>query len=123
MKEKVLTFIIGFLVGAIVATGAFFIYEHIKPKNEQNNFEQVRQNGRFNGQMPPDMQQQDNSNIEEGANQTNGTKNQKNSGKQGGRKGNFEGTQNSNGEPPQIPNNNGQNPPDVPNNAQTQQTT
>ena len=40
MKDKVLIFIIGFLVGAIVATCGFLIYEKTKSsnKNSNNNF-------------------------------------------------------------------------------------
>ena len=32
MKDKILMFVIGFLVGAIVATGGFVIYEKVKLK-------------------------------------------------------------------------------------------
>ena len=40
MKNKILIFIIGFLVGAIVATGGFLIYEKTKPStnNTRNQF-------------------------------------------------------------------------------------
>lgn len=45
MKDKILVFIIGFLVGAVIATGVFFIIS----KNNSNNGPQM------NGGTPPQM--------------------------------------------------------------------
>ena len=64
MKDKVLTFIIGFLVGAIVATGGFYIYENFIKKDmlvsQFQNGEQMPFNKRMDGvkpgEMPEDMQ-------------------------------------------------------------------
>ncbi len=50
MKEKILPFIIGLLVGAIIATGGFLIYQ-------KNNKHQGP--GRMNGERPQMMQRQD----------------------------------------------------------------
>ena len=50
MKGKILPFIIGLLVGAIIATGGFLIYQ-------KNNKHQGP--GRMNGQRPQMMQRQD----------------------------------------------------------------
>ena len=65
MKDKVLVFIIGFLVGAIVATGGFIIYNKVKkPNNMRNEFFEENMDkmkmkpgefGEFNeGNMPPE---------------------------------------------------------------------
>ena len=45
MKDKVIIFIIGFLVGSVIATGVFFIIS----KNSSNNGQQM------NGGTPPQM--------------------------------------------------------------------
>ena len=37
MKEKILIFIIGLLVGAVIATGAFFVYTKATTCNANNN--------------------------------------------------------------------------------------
>ena len=50
MKGKILPFIIGLLVGAIIATGGFLIYQN-------NNKSQGR--GRMNGERPQMIQRQD----------------------------------------------------------------
>ena len=67
MKNKILPFIIGVLIGAILATGGFFIYENAKGTDNQvvNSFENRRQmkgqEGGFDGQTPPDMPDGENS--------------------------------------------------------------
>ena len=67
MKNKILPFIIRVLIGAILATGGFFIYENAKGTDNQtvNSFENRRQmkapEGDFDGQTPPDMQNGENS--------------------------------------------------------------
>ena len=49
MKEKILPFIIGVLVGAIIATGCFCIYNKThKPTFPEGNF----QGGSFSGEKP-----------------------------------------------------------------------
>ena len=52
MKEKILTFIIGVLVGAIIATGGYYIYSKNNNKNHR---------GMPNGERPAMMQQDGNS--------------------------------------------------------------
>ncbi len=52
MKERILTFIIGFLVGAIIMAGGFLIYQN-------NNKHQGP--GKINGERPQMMQQRGNS--------------------------------------------------------------
>ena len=47
MKEKILIFIIGFLVGAVIATGAFYIYT--KSNSNSTN------NTQMQGGQPPEM--------------------------------------------------------------------
>ena len=49
MKDKVLIFIIGFLVGAVIASGVFYIYA---TSNSNNN-----NNTQMNGGTPPEMPQ------------------------------------------------------------------
>ena len=88
MKNKILTFIIGVLVGAIIATTGFLIYEKVKGNNSvdnQSNMSQMMQDG--DGKMaPPDMQSNDS-----GDNQT--TRPNKPSGEMG----------NNQGTPPEKP--------------------
>ena len=59
MKNKILTFIIGVLVGAIIATAGFLIYNKTIGNNS-NQPEMMQMNG--NGQMeePPEMPNGDN---------------------------------------------------------------
>lgn len=49
MKDKIFMFIIGALVGAIVATGAFYIYSSTNKTNDCSAQEQ------FKGGEPPEM--------------------------------------------------------------------
>ena len=49
MKEKIFIFIIGLLVGAVVATGAFLIYTKTTDSNNCNT------NTQMNGGQPPEM--------------------------------------------------------------------
>ncbi len=51
MKNKILTFIIGVLIGAIIATAGYFIYEKSASKNIPNRDERHQM---INGEMPPD---------------------------------------------------------------------
>ena len=47
MKDKIILFVIGVLVGAIIATGAFYVYT---TSNDSCN-----QNMQMNGGTPPEM--------------------------------------------------------------------
>lgn len=65
MKNKILTFIIGVLVGAIIATAGFLIYNKtIRNNSNQPEMMQMNGNGQMNenGQMeqPPEMPSGDN---------------------------------------------------------------
>lgn len=67
MKEKILTFIIGFLVGAIVATSGFLIYSKTIADNSKqpemmkmNGNEQIGQPSK-NMEEPPEKPSGDNS--------------------------------------------------------------
>ena len=53
MKEKILLFVIGVLVGAVIATGAFYIYS----KNTNNC---SSNNTQMNGGQPPEMPNEQN---------------------------------------------------------------
>ena len=61
MKNKILTFIIGLLVGAIITTAIFFVYLKVnKNENTTTNQEthQMQMPGGERGEMtPPDMQE------------------------------------------------------------------
>ena len=60
MKDKFLYFIIGLLVGAIIATAAFVVYEKVNKNNNNNqmpNFEQMQMRGRPDGMELPEMQE------------------------------------------------------------------
>ena len=48
MKDKIILFIIGVLVGAVITTGAFYVYS-ISSNNCSNN------NTQMNGGQPPEM--------------------------------------------------------------------
>ena len=50
MKDKIMMFIIGLLVGAILATGIFYIYTTTGGKCDCSN-----QNTQMNGGEPPEM--------------------------------------------------------------------
>lgn len=89
MKQKILPFIIGLLIGAIIATGGFLIYENVKSgdKSTVNGMEDMRQmgpkNGNFDGQAPKELPEGEN------ATDTNSKKTKQN-------KKNTESSQNSN---------------------------
>ena len=55
MKNKILPFVIGVLVGAIIATAGFLIYEKTNTNNEVPNMERTREMmNRGDGEIPPD---------------------------------------------------------------------
>ena len=63
MKDKIMIFVIGFLAGAVVATGAFLIYTKVNNSSSCNN-QSERMNGGNpqempNGQQPPEMNGQE----------------------------------------------------------------
>ena len=49
MKDKIFIFIIGFLVGAVISTGAFLIYTKVSSSNDNKQTEQMP------GGNPPEM--------------------------------------------------------------------
>ena len=51
MKDKILLFIIGVLVGAVISTGAFFVYTKATTCNNSNN----NQTMQMPGGTPPNM--------------------------------------------------------------------
>lgn len=58
MKGKILTFIIGVLVGAIIATTGFLIYNKIVGNNSnQLEMMQMNGNGQMGGQQPGSMEE------------------------------------------------------------------
>ena len=64
MKNRILTFIIGILVGAIMATSGFLIYNKSINKNQNEMMKTFENNGqmqRLNGNMgePPEKPQGD----------------------------------------------------------------
>lgn len=50
MKDKIILFVIGVLVGAIIATGAFYIYT-----SNTNSCDCSSNNTQMNGGQPPEM--------------------------------------------------------------------
>ena len=56
MKDKILVFIIGLLVGAIITAAGFLVYQKVSQNNNQmpggNGMKMMEQ---FDGQTPPDM--------------------------------------------------------------------
>lgn len=56
MKDKILIFIIGLLVGAIIAASGFLIYQNVdKNTNQTTNGEQMQIMQRPDGENPPEM--------------------------------------------------------------------
>lgn len=49
MKDKIIMLIIGFLLGAIIATGVFYLY------TSNNSNDCVQSNIQMDGQKPPEM--------------------------------------------------------------------
>ena len=70
MKEKIIIFVIGLLVGAVISTGAFFVYSKATTCNNMNNNQTMQmprgappsmQNGQSNGnEGPPEKPSGDN---------------------------------------------------------------
>ena len=56
MKEKIIIFIIGVLVGAVLATGAFYIYTKVNASNSTNPSEHMPGGAPpgMNGEEPPE---------------------------------------------------------------------
>lgn len=86
MKNKVLVLIIGILIGALITSIGFFIYEKVNTKEQQpgfsqnGNMPQMPNDGNGNGQTPPDKPGDSNkdssSNSSNGQQQTNNNQNQ-----------------------------------------------
>lgn len=55
MKERVLTFIIGLLVGAIITTSGFLIYNKVASNNATQPEMQMNGNGQMGGGQPGNM--------------------------------------------------------------------
>ena len=77
MKEKILTFIIGFLVGAIVAAGGFLIYSKVNKTEQADNQmggepPEMMQEGNFMGR-PGDFDAEDSDNTTEESTDGNST--------------------------------------------------
>ena len=49
MKDKIIFFIIGILTGAVISTGAFYVYTTTNDKSNSN------ENTQMNGGQPPEM--------------------------------------------------------------------
>lgn len=65
MKNKILTFIIGVLVGAIITTIGFLIYEKVNNNSHSMpNGERPQMMERENGETPPEMPSKNNSSSE-----------------------------------------------------------
>ena len=58
MREKIIIFLIGLLLGAIIATGSIYCYTLANNSNKENTMEVPNGDFRPNGQMngtPPEM--------------------------------------------------------------------
>ena len=86
MKEKIIICVISLLVGAVIATGAFFVYTQATTCNNTNN----NQTMQMPGGNPPSMPN--------GQNEQNGQPPELPN-----------GNNSENGQPPEMPNNNTQN--------------
>ena len=71
MKDKILTLIIGILIGAVITVGGFFIYEKVSGNNSNNNGMPSMNGGNGqmqggpggNGEEPPEKPDGDNRNT------------------------------------------------------------
>ena len=54
MKKKILPFVIGILIGAIITTAGFLIYEKTNTNNRMPNRERAGMMNREDGETPPD---------------------------------------------------------------------
>ena len=50
MKEKIILFVIGVLIGAVISTGAFYVYTTTNNSNSSNT-----NSTQMNGGQPPEM--------------------------------------------------------------------
>ncbi|MBE6157345.1 MAG: hypothetical protein E7160_00905 [Firmicutes bacterium] len=71
MKEKLILFVIGVLIGAVISTGAFYVYNISSSCNNTNQNTQM--NGGTppsmpNGQTPPDMSNNNNNSTTQESN-------------------------------------------------------
>lgn len=58
MKNNILTFVIGLLVGAIIATSGFLIYNKTLENNSnQHEIMKMNENGKMEGQQPGSMEE------------------------------------------------------------------
>lgn len=58
MKNNILTFVIGLLVGAIIATSGFLIYNKTLENNSnQHEIMKMNENGQMEGQQPGSMEE------------------------------------------------------------------
>lgn len=60
MKDKILIFIIGILIGAIITTSAFLIYMKVVNNNNANHSETMQMNENGGMEQPPDKPEGDN---------------------------------------------------------------
>ena len=120
MKDKILTLIIGILIGAIIATAGFIVYTKINEKNNVNSGNKsqmmMRERGDKQGMLPSVQ------------NSENGNTNNRKGGKQTTTDANTETTNvdnlanTDNSQPPELPNGQMPNgtPPEMPNGEQPQ---
>ena len=69
MKDNIMMFIIGFLVGAIISSAGFMIYSNVS-SNKSNNNQEFRMNNKM-GQPPQDDNGQPREITEDGNEDTN----------------------------------------------------
>ena len=74
MKEKIMLFVIGVLVGAVISTGAFFVYTKATSCNNNSNNTQMQ----MPGGTPPSMPNGDNKAPEMPNNKENDNSNENN---------------------------------------------
>lgn len=73
MKDKILVFIIGFLVGAIITASGFLIYQNVNKDNSQiSSEEQTLEVEKSDGEEPPEMQMMERPDGEEPPEKPNG---------------------------------------------------
>lgn len=73
MKDRILLFIIGLLLGAVIATGAFFVYTKATTCNNSNNTQMQMPGGE-----PPSMENGQNSSNGQPPEKPSGENNQSN---------------------------------------------
>lgn len=112
MKNKILTLIIGILIGAIIATAGFLIYTKVNGKSNTNNGQMMMKERGSKSGMFPEMQNGEssvNTNQKQNKQKANALNNTKSSNTENSEMPTVPNGEAPNGNPPAMPSNNNNN--------------